>query len=326
MDELISAESFTSGLRWAPEQWSAATGRPVVIVDTADPGVDLDARPGNTAVVIVAFGPQPGPAWADLVVSDEGTLEAIIASIEANPIAAVSLAVLLRSAGTGSAAEGLARESAVYSLLQAGPEFRGWRERTPARPAQTVDEPVRWRRDGDDLIVTLNRPRRHNAIDPELRDGLCDALTLADLDDEITRVVLRGNGPSFCSGGDLDTFGSFADPASAHLVRLTRSPAMLCARLAARLEAHLHGSCLGGGIELAAFARRVVAAPGARFGLPEVGFGLIPGAGGTVSLPARIGRRRTLELALCGTTIDATTALAWGLIDEIVDELPVGEG
>lgn len=70
-------------------------------------------------------------------------------------------------------------------------------------------------------------------------------------------------------------------------------------------------------MELAAFAGRVTAAPDARFCLPEVSMGLVPGAGGTVSVPRRIGRRRAALLALTGQTLDAPTALDWGLIDEI---------
>jgi len=83
--------------------------------------------------------------------------------------------------------------------------------------------------------------------------------------------------------------------------------------------AHLHGPVAGSGIELAAFAGRVVADGSTRISLPEVGLGLIPGAGGTVSLPRRIGRHRTLRLALEPGSVDAATALAWGLVDEVTD-------
>jgi enoyl-CoA hydratase/carnithine racemase len=75
--------------------------------------------------------------------------------------------------------------------------------------------------------------------------------------------------------------------------------------------------CAGSGIELPAFAGTVVAAPDTTFALPEVSLGLVPGAGGTVSLPHRIGRHRTALLALSGATIDAPTALAWGLVDRL---------
>jgi enoyl-CoA hydratase/carnithine racemase len=79
----------------------------------------------------------------------------------------------------------------------------------------------------------------------------------------------------------------------------------------------VHGACIGAGVELPAFAGRVVARPDATFRLPEVSMGLVPGAGGTVSIPRRIGRERFAPWALAGETIDATTALSWGLVDEI---------
>ena len=82
-----------------------------------------------------------------------------------------------------------------------------------------------------------------------------------------------------------------------------------------RLTVRVHGSCIGAGVELPAFARRVVAAEGTTFRLPEVGMGLIPGAGGTVSLPRRIGRERTLLLALSGIDLPVGDALRWGLVD-----------
>ncbi|MEJ7585102.1 MAG: enoyl-CoA hydratase/isomerase family protein [Acidimicrobiales bacterium] len=104
----------------------------------------------------------------------------------------------------------------------------------------------------------------------------------------------------------------------AHLVRLLRSPARLLAAIGSRTTANLHGACMGSGIELAAFAGHVAVAPDVLIALPEVGLGLIPGAGGTVSLPARIGRHRTAWLALTGRSIDAPTALAWHLADQAV--------
>ena len=152
---------------------------------------------------------------------------------------------------------------------------------------------MRVEREGVCLHITLHRPGRHNAVDAALREHLVEALLVACADPSIERVVVDGAGPSFCSGGDLAEFGTLPDPATAHLVRLTRSPARLLAELAPRLEVRLHGACVGAGIEMAAFARRVVARPDTLISLPEIGLGLIPGAGGTVSLPRRIGRHRT---------------------------------
>jgi enoyl-CoA hydratase/carnithine racemase len=83
------------------------------------------------------------------------------------------------------------------------------------------------------------------------------------------------------------------------------------------VEARVHGACIGAGAELPAFVGRVVAAEGTFFQLPELSMGLVPGAGGTASLPRRIGRQRTAWMALSGERVDVETALRWGLVDEI---------
>ena len=150
-----------------------------------------------------------------------------------------------------------------------------------------------------------------------MRDALVDAFRLVRADPSIRRVHLRGAGPSFCAGGDLDEFGSFPDPATAHLVRLQQSAGRAIAAVADRVTVHLHGACFGSGIELPAFAAEVRADPSTVIALPEVSLGLVPGAGGTVSLPRRIGRHRTAWLGLTGARIDAATALDWGLIDRV---------
>lgn len=84
-----------------------------------------------------------------------------------------------------------------------------------------------------------------------------------------------------------------------------------------RVTAHLHGACVGSGIELAVFADRVVAHPSTVISLPELSLGLVPGTGGTVSLPRRIGRRRSARLVLTGEQVDAATARRWGLVDAV---------
>jgi enoyl-CoA hydratase/carnithine racemase len=130
-------------------------------------------------------------------------------------------------------------------------------------------------------------------------------------------VELRGEGRAFCAGGDLDEFGSRSDPATAHVIRLQRSVGRTLSRLAKPTVTYVHGACMGSGIELAAFTDWVVAAEDTQIGLPEIGLGLVPGAGGTVSLTHRIGRLRTAWLAFSACTIDAATAKAWGLVDEL---------
>lgn len=221
---------------------------------------------------------------------------------------------------------GVLTESLAYSTLQAGPEFARWlRERGPVRMPE-IPDPVRATRDGDVVRIEFNRPQRHNAFSTDARAALLEALAVAQLDPSVTGVVLSGNGPSFCSGGDLAEFGTFADPARAHLARTRHSPALALDALAARLgracRAEVHGRVMGSGLEMAAFCGWVSTRDDAVFGLPELALGLLPGAGGTVSVTRRIGRWRTAYLVLSGRTVDAATATSWGLVDEICDQKP----
>jgi enoyl-CoA hydratase/carnithine racemase len=222
----------------------------------------------------------------------------------------------------GPTRAGVVTESLAYSTLQSGPEFARWlAERGPAT-VPALPDPVLADRDGDRLHVRFNRPQRHNAFSTDMRAALLEALEVARLDPSISEVLLTGNGPSFCSGGDLAEFGTFDDPVTAHLARTRFSPALVLDELTARLGrsclAQVHGQVLGSGLEMAAYCGWVRAHSDAILGLPELGLGLIPGAGGTVSITRRIGRWRTAYLVLSGRTVDTATALRWGLIDECV--------
>jgi len=239
----------------------------------------------------------------------------VATAVGRNPAAAAAVVRLL-TAGPDSIEARLVTESRAYADLQAGPEFSRWLAgRGPVTPRPSPD-PVRLEREGDRLTITLHRPECHNAVDVGLRDALVEAFELVAADPALT-ATLRGEGPSFCSGGDLREFGSFPDPVTAHAIRQERLPARALAVVADRVTARVHGSCVGAGAELAAFCHRVVASPDTTFRLPEVAMGLVPGQGGTVSLPRRIGPQRYAWLALSGQAIDADTALAWGLVDEI---------
>ncbi|WP_006242567.1 enoyl-CoA hydratase/isomerase family protein [Mycolicibacterium tusciae] len=236
--------------------------------------------------------------------------------------AAVCSDVLRAHDDDAPAFTGVITESLAYSTLQSGPEFVRWlAERGPAAPVH-IPNPVQAERVEGTLYVRFNRAQRHNAFSTDARAALLDALEVARIDPSVTDVVLSGNGPSFCSGGDLAEFGTFADPASAHLARTRHSPALVLdevtARLGRRCRAEVHGQVLGSGLEMAAFCGWVQSRPDAVFGLPELSLGLLPGAGGTVSITRRIGRWRTAYLVLSGQTIDPSTALRWGLIDELV--------
>jgi enoyl-CoA hydratase len=255
----------------------------------------------------------------DVRVSGQSELDRLLEGFEKTPLAALAFVQLLRSASTTSIHSGLLAESFVYSTLQAGPEFGRWRSsrRKKWKRKQNSEAACRIERDRGVLEIYLSRPDKHNAFSREMRDSLCEALQLALADVSIEEVILRGEGASFCSGGDLDEFGSMPDPAQAHVIRTTRSPALLISQLAGRIRTEVQGACIGAGVELPAFTGRVVAEEDAYFELPEVALGLIPGAGGTVSLPRRIGRQRTAWFGLSGERIDARTALDWGLVDEV---------
>lgn len=269
--------------------------------------------------VTVAVGADPAGIAEpfDCHVATAAELDAIAAAVMSSPLASLALVQRLR-VGEGEGIEaGIVSESFVYSMLQAGSEFAAWRKARGASRGRGSKAPLRVVRVESLLSLTLDRAEKRNAFSAALRDALYEVLSMASLDATIERIELRGKGPDFCSGGDLDEFGTFSDVATAHAIRTTRSPARLFARCADRLYVDVHGACVGAGIELPAFAKRIVAAPDATFRLPEISMGLIPGAGGTVSLPPRIGRQRTAWLALTGSSIDARTALEWGLVDDI---------
>jgi enoyl-CoA hydratase/carnithine racemase len=224
-----------------------------------------------------------------------------------------------------TAAEALVLESLAYSTLQAGPEHRDWlRHRAHREPDSRPEATVQLDRIADTLWITLDRPERRNAYSARMRDELVAALEVAGADSGIASVHLRGAGPNFCSGGDLAEFGALPDPATAHGIRMQHSAGWHISERARRLTVHLHGACVGAGIELAAFAGAVEATEDTTVALPEVSMGLIPGAGGTASLPRRIGPGRTAWLAITGSRLDARTAHRWGLVDQLVPSEPEG--
>lgn len=289
---------------------------PAVMVGVARAPTESLGRPGLD--VLLTAEARPAPDWVACPSGVEPGLAALREAVSASPTAAVALVQLLRITATSPVDDALVAESFVYSMLQAGAEFRQWL-RGHARPhiSAALGPPVLLRREGADLEVILNRPAVHNAVNAAMRDVLVEAFDLAARDPTIERVSLSAMGDSFSSGGDLKEFGTLDDPVTAHLARLARSPASGLARIAHQVTAHLHGHTVGAGIELAAFAHRVLAAPDTVVRLPELAMGLIPGAGGSVSITRRAGRQRMAYLALTGAALSAETALAWGLVDEL---------
>ena len=246
------------------------------------------------------------------------------AAVAHAPRAAVMCAQLVRQTtalapepGPGTTTA-LAAEAAAYSLLLGGPEFAGWLAgRRASRHRPSPAEPVGVTRDGGRLSIVLNDPARRNAFGARMRDALAEAMELAELDDTIESVDLLGAGSSFCAGGDLDEFGTAEDLVAAYMVRLYRAPWRVIDRIASKVTVYAHGACIGAGTEMLAYAATVIAAPDAFFALPEVRMGLLPGAGGSVSVPRRIGRWRAAWLMVTGERLPAATALRWGLVDRI---------
>jgi len=292
---------------------------PCVTVGVAAPGwvEEAGGRAAPDLDILVTAVPSPPSPW---VGSDDvtTTLRTLEQAVTASPAAAVALVQLLRFSVELAMADALVAESFVYAMLQAGRSHRQWLAGRPAPRTRSASPPtVVVDRRGNVLAVTLHRPEVRNAFNAQMRDELVAAFELAAADPTIEEVVVTGAGSSFCSGGDLDEFGTSEDPSLAHLVRSTRGAARAMLGCADRTAFFVHGACVGAGVELAALARQVTAEPGTSFVLPEVGMGLVPGAGGTVSVPRRIGRQRTAYLAVSGLPIDAATATAWGLVDEL---------
>ena len=256
----------------------------------------------------------------DVIVATAGEAATLVRNIDANPLAAMTLVQLLRHNEDITPEQGLFAESLAYASLQAGIEFSQAMKNVPAAPriVEQSDPVVLVDRRDNALHIALNRPHARDAYSSAMRASLYEALQLLQLDTGLRRAIVRGEGSCFCIGGDLNEFGTVTDASTAHAIRSTRSVAQLLLELHTRLEFHLQGACIGAGIELPAFAARVVAKKSTFMQLPEIRLGLLPGAGGTVSIARRIGRHRPAYLALSARRITAETALQWGLIDAII--------
>jgi enoyl-CoA hydratase len=165
-------------------------------------------------------------------------------------------------------------------------------------------------------VLVLNRPKALNALSDTLMGALDDALDALEADDGIRCVVLRGAGRAFAAGADVSAMseqGAAELLAGGQLARWARVRAFEKPLIAA-----VHGYALGGGCELAQACDIVIAADDARFGLPEVSLGIIPGAGGTQLTPRAIGKSLAMEMVLAGRTLTADEALAHGLCSRVV--------
>ena len=318
----FTTSEFNTRCELDRESLSLFRGVTVALVDT-DTQMEVNPLGALTCMVVGRRGSTSDLVQhCDVVVDDDRELDEILTTIDRCPQAALATILLLRGVETRTIEESLIAESTTYSLLQSGAEFAQWKNhRVDKSYASSDEDEVLSERVEEHLMITLNRPTRRNAYSSTMRTALAEVLNVAVVDQTISAVTLRGAGANFSSGGDLDEFGSFADPVVAHISRLTSSVGAslnaLRERLGQQLRCELHGENFGAGVELPAFAGWVVAKADTRLCLPEIALGLVPGAGGTASLPRRIGRQRTAWLALTGRAIDARKAFEWGLIDEL---------
>jgi 3-hydroxyacyl-CoA dehydrogenase len=167
--------------------------------------------------------------------------------------------------------------------------------------------------DGDVATVTINSPPV-NALSQAVRDGLKRAVEAAEANTAVKAIVIMCAGRTFIAGADISEFGKpFAAPDLAEVLdamEIASKPVV----------AAMHGTTLGGGLEVALAAHYRIAVPSAKFGLPEIKLGLIPGAGGTQRLPRLIGVEKALDVILSGTPFGAREAREWGVVDELAEE------
>lgn len=169
--------------------------------------------------------------------------------------------------------------------------------------------------------VTLNRPEALNAFNIRMRDELYEVLRAIRDDDEVRVGILKGAGEkAFCAGADLSEFMSAPSPVAARRIHFQKDVWGLFLSIPQPLIAAVHGYVLGSGIEMALCCDIRIASQDARFGLPEVGLGIIPAAGGTQTLPRAVGRGKALEMLLTSRWIDAQEAYQIQLVNRVVPQ------
>ncbi|WP_294337326.1 enoyl-CoA hydratase-related protein [uncultured Sphingomonas sp.] len=182
------------------------------------------------------------------------------------------------------------------------------------------DESIRIERQGDVLVVTLDRPDRLNAATPAMFATIADALTRLD---GARAVVLAGAGRAFCSGADIAASQGAADPALATYDALTKSynPTIRAiVDLGVPVVSAVRGPAAGIGCSLALAADFCVASESAYFLQAFVNIGLVPDGGASWMLPRLIGRARALEMMMLGERVPAAKALDWGMVHRVVPD------
>src|SRR5947209_4579818 len=181
------------------------------------------------------------------------------------------------------------------------------------KPAPSpVASPIATRKHGDVLIILSNNPPV-NALSTTVRQGLVEAIAEAERDEGVNAVVIACEGQTFFAGADITEFGK---PPQQPWLPMVVDTIENCAK---PVVAAIHGTALGGGLEIALACHYRVAVPSAKLGTPEVKLGLLPGAGGTQRLPRVAGVKKALEMCATGNPIGAKEAYDCGMIDRLVE-------
>jgi len=178
----------------------------------------------------------------------------------------------------------------------------------------SVERPERAARVG---LITLNRPKQLNALNPELMQQVGRALQEFDADDAIGAIVITGSEKAFAAGADIAVMQGYSYMDAYKADYITRDWEHI-RRIRKPVIAAVAGYALGGGNELAMMCDIVIAAENARFGQPEINLGIMPGAGGTQRLPRAAGKAKAMDLCLTARNMDAQEAERCGLVSRVV--------
>ncbi|MCC6478363.1 MAG: enoyl-CoA hydratase/isomerase family protein [Sphingomonadaceae bacterium] len=176
-----------------------------------------------------------------------------------------------------------------------------------------VNDVTTYEVDGQIAIIAVDSPPV-NAFSAAVRQGIAAAIEQAEQDHAVGAIVLICGGRTFFAGADITELGK------AQVEPSLRNMQVMIENAKKPVVAAIHGTALGGGLETALVCHYRIAVPSARLGLPEVNLGLLPGAGGTQRLPRIVGVEKALELVTSGSQVSAKAALAFGLLDALVDE------
>lgn len=299
--------------RYAP---SIAPTQAVII--GVDPKGNLPLVDQGRFDVLLTSAPDAPAPWVVIAgKSLDDAANTLALTVSQYPMASMVLCQTLRVNEQISFADAIIAESLAYSALLGGSEFARWKRSRPRPAERPKPDPVLVEREGDQITLTLNDSANGNAMTATMRDALYAALANIADDPTAPTVTLKAAGKCLSTGGALHEFGSADDLAAAHTVRTLHSCARVIAALGDRVTVRMHGACIGSGMEIPAAAGRRIGSRDAWFQLPELRMGLIPGAGGTVTVSRAIGRHRCGWMVLSGKRISAATALDWGLLHSI---------